>query len=188
MVPFATEYLTAFQKCLTVLDREAIDRTAVGLRAVRELNGRVFVLGNGGSAANASHFVNDLRKICHIEAYCPTDNVAEFSARMNDEPHATVFKNWLLTSQLSAADGIFVLSVNGGTPTISRNLNEAIYEAKIWGARVFGIVGAPGGMTAAHADYCVLVPTVEDALITPFVESMQAVVWHCLVNHPELKV
>jgi len=159
------------------------------LAATRGDGGRLFILGVGGSAANASHAVNDFRKIAGIEAYAPSDNVSELTARTNDEGWATVFEAWLRVSRLTAKDMLLVLSVGGGNleKQVSPNLVTALQYAKSIGARVGGIVGRDGGYTAQVADACVLVPVVNAAHITPHSEAFQAVVWHLLVSHPELK-
>jgi len=156
---------------------------------VRERGGRLFILGVGGSAANASHAVNDFRKIAGIEAYAPTDNVAELTARTNDEGWASVFAEWLRGSRLQARDCLFILSVGGGNleKNVSPNLVAALQLAKEVGARVIGIVGKDGGHTAKVADACVIVPTVNPGSITPHSEAFQAVVWHLFVSHPSLK-
>ena len=180
------------QECVTViggLDRTAIDRLVSLLAQTRSGKGRLFILGVGGSAANASHAVNDFRKITGIETYAPTDNVSELTARTNDEGWATVFESWLRTSRLQAADMVLVFSVGGGNieHNVSPNLVAALQFAKSVGARVGGIVGRDGGYTAQVADACVIVPTVNPAHITPHSEAFQAVVWHLLVTHPDLK-
>jgi D-sedoheptulose 7-phosphate isomerase len=156
---------------------------------LRNHGGRIFFLGVGGSAANASHAVNDFRKVCGIEAYAPTDNVAEFSARTNDDGWETVFVNWLRGSRLCARDMVFVLSVGGGSieKNVSPNLVRAVEYAKEVHATVVGIVGRDGGYTATVADACVIVPTVNSSNVTPHAEAFQAVIWHLLVSHPSLK-
>src|SRR5439155_26306735 len=156
---------------------------------LRTTGGRLFFLGVGGSAANASHAVNDFRKIAQIEAYAPTDNVSELTARTNDEGWETVFVNWLRGSRLTACDMVIVLSVGGGDleRNISPNLVRALQYAGQVGARVCGIVGRAGGYTAQVADACVIVPTVNPASVTPHAEAFQAVLWHLLVSHPALK-
>ena len=156
---------------------------------VREAGGRVFFLGVGGSAGNASHAVNDFRKIAKIECYAPTDNVSELTARTNDEGWATVFVEWLRTSKLRSEDALFILSVGGGDKerNISANLVSAIDLATERGAKVLGIVGRSEGYTAQHGTAVVVIPIVNDAHITPHSEAFQAVVWHCLVSHPLVK-
>jgi D-sedoheptulose 7-phosphate isomerase len=187
---FTTEFLAEASQILAKLDTDAIDRTVEQLAAVRARGGRLFFLGVGGSAANASHAVNDFRKIGGFEAYAPTDNVSELTARVNDESWADVFVNWLKGSRLNERDAIFVLSVGGGSleRNISPNLVQAVQHAKEVGAAVCGIVGRDGGYTARMADACVIVPTVNPDHVTPHAEAFQAVVWHLLVSHPALKV
>jgi D-sedoheptulose 7-phosphate isomerase len=157
--------------------------------AVRAGGGRLFILGVGGSAANASHAVNDFRKIVGLETYAPTDNVSELTARTNDEGWGTIFESWLRTSRLNSKDGILVFSVGGGNveQQVSPNLVAALQYAKSVGASILGIVGRDGGYTAKVADACVIVPTVNSAHVTPHSEAFQAVIWHLLVSHPSLK-
>lgn len=171
------------------LDYDKIDRLAGELAAIRDGGGRLFLLGVGGSAGNCGHAVNDFRKLCGIEAYAPTDNVSELTARTNDEGWSTVFSAWLRVSRVRKGDAILVLSVGGGDieRNISPNLVEAVREAKAHDAKVFGIVGRDGGYTAKMADIAIIVPTVNETLITPLAEGVQAVVWHCLVSHPALQ-
>jgi D-sedoheptulose 7-phosphate isomerase len=171
------------------LDPAAIDKAVHALAAVRARGGRLFILGVGGSAGNAAHAVNDFRKIAGIEAYAPTDNVSELTARTNDEGWETVFVEWLRGSRLTAADGVLVFSVGGGDleRNVSPNLVRAVQHAKKVGATVCGIVGRDGGYTAKVADACVIVPTVNPAHVTPHAEAFQAVVWHLFVSHPALK-
>ena len=186
---FATEYLAEVQQVVAQLDPAAIEKCATELAAIRERGGRLFLLGVGGSAANASHAVNDFRKICGFEAYAPTDNVSELTARTNDEGWATVFSEWLKGSRINARDGLLILSVGGGNleKNVSPNLVSAIQVARKAGASVVGIVGRDGGYTAKEATACVLVPVVNPAHITPHSEAFQAVLWHLLVSHPKLK-
>jgi D-sedoheptulose 7-phosphate isomerase len=183
------EYLAEATEILARLDRQAIERMASLLVELRGNGGRLFFLGVGGSAANASHAVNDFRKIAQIEAYAPTDNVSELTARVNDESWESVFVNWLRGSRLTARDMVFVLSVGGGDleRNISPNLVRALQYARHVGAKVCGVVGRSGGYTAQVADVCVIVPTVNPASVTPHAEAFQAVVWHLLVSHPALK-
>jgi D-sedoheptulose 7-phosphate isomerase len=171
------------------LDAAAIDAMAVGLARVREQGGRLFILGVGGSAGHASHAVNDFRKICGFEAYSPTDNVSELTARVNDEGWDTSFSEWLKVSRLSKLDGVLVFSVGGGNreKNVSPNLVRALELAAEQGAAVFGIVGKDGGATRAAAEACVIIPTVSADRITPHTEGLCAVVWHLLVSHPALK-
>jgi D-sedoheptulose 7-phosphate isomerase len=186
---YATTYLAEAVEIIARIDTAAIEHMAALLADVRARGGRLFFLGVGGSAANASHAVNDFRKIVGIEAYAPTDNVSELTARVNDESWESVFVNWLQGSRLTARDMIFVLSVGGGDleKNISPNLVRAVEYAKKVNAGVCGIVGRTGGFTAKVADACVIVPTVNTANVTPHAEAFQAVVWHLLVSHPALK-
>jgi D-sedoheptulose 7-phosphate isomerase len=186
---FIASYLEECHRIVSALDQGEIHKLVELLRQCRAEGGRVFVLGVGGSAANASHMVNDLRKITLIEAYAPTDNVSELTARTNDEGWASCFAAWLAGSRLNSKDLLFVLSVGGGNleENVSPNLVEALKFAGSVGARVAGIVGRDGGYTARCADACVVVPTVNPAHVTPHTEAFHAVVWHLLVSHPELK-
>ena len=172
------------------IDPGTMEKMVDLLAATRERGGRLFILGVGGSAANASHAVNDFRKICGFEAYAPTDNVSELTARTNDEGWSTVFAEWLRGSRLRKEDALLVLSVGGGSleKNVSPNLVEALKLAKERGATVLGIVGKDGGYTAKVADACCIVPTVNPATITPHAEAFQAVVWHLFVSHPKLKI
>ena len=186
---FVATHLDEVRQIVGLLDQSAIERMAVLLADLRRGGGRLFLLGVGGSAANCSHAVNDFRKITGIEAYAPTDNVSELTARTNDDGWASVFVNWLRVSQLKAGDTIFVLSVGGGNlaKQVSPNLVSALEYAKQVRARVIGIVGRDGGYTATVADACVIIPTVNPETVTPHTEAFQAVVWHLLVSHPSLK-
>ncbi len=186
---FTASYLDAAAAVLARLDRDGIERLAAALAATRERGGRVFVLGVGGSAANAGHAVNDLRKIAGLEAYAPTDNVAELTARINDDGWETAFAAWLAGSRLGPRDAVLVLSVGGGDVErgVSVNLVRAVAYARAQGATVGGIVGRDGGFTARHADACVVIPPVAAELVTPLTEAFQALVWHLLVNHPRLQ-
>jgi D-sedoheptulose 7-phosphate isomerase len=186
---FTQQFLAEAGEIVAKLDTAAIDKAVNALAAVRARGGRLFVLGVGGSAANASHAVNDFRKIAGIETYSPTDNVSELTARTNDEGWETVFVEWLKGSRLNADDGILVFSVGGGDleRNVSPNLVRAVQHAKKVGATVCGIVGRDGGYTAKVADACVIVPTVNAAHVTPHAEAFQAVVWHLFVTHPALK-
>ncbi|MCX6979743.1 MAG: SIS domain-containing protein [Verrucomicrobia bacterium] len=172
------------------LDVDIIEKAVTLLASTRERGGRLFILGVGGSAGNASHAVNDFRKICGFEAYAPTDNVSELTARTNDEGWSTVFSEWLRGSRLREEDALLILSVGGGNleKNVSPNLVEALKLAKERGATVIGIVGKDGGYTAQVADAAIIVPTVNPATITPHSEAFQAVVWHLFVSHPALKV
>lgn len=169
---------------------DAIRKMVDELSDLRKRSGRLFILGVGGSAANASHAVNDFRKLCGIETYAPTDNVSELTARTNDEGWETVFVNWLKISKMTRNDAIFVLSVGGGNveKKVSVNLVEALREAKKCGLKILGIVGRDGGYTAEVADAAVIIPTVDSQHVTPHAEAFQAVVWHCLVSDPKLQI
>jgi D-sedoheptulose 7-phosphate isomerase len=183
------EFIEEAKQILDSLDTGAIDRMASLLVDLRRRSGRLFLLGVGGSAANASHAVNDFRKIAGFEAYAPTDNVSELTARVNDESWETVFVNWLKGSRLRKEDLVFVFSVGGGSleKNISPNLVRAVQYAKEIGAAVCGVVGRDGGYTAKMADACVVVPTVNPDNVTPHAESFQATIWHLLVSHPTIK-
>jgi D-sedoheptulose 7-phosphate isomerase len=186
---YTAQHLSEAKSILDQFDVDAIERVATLLAEVREAGGRLFLLGVGGSAANCSHAVNDFRKICGFEAYAPTDNVSELTARTNDEGWASVFIEWLKVSRLSANDMVFVFSVGGGNveKNVSPNLVSALQHAKAVGAKIAGIVGRDGGYTARVADACVIVPTVNPENVTPHTEAFQAVIWHLLVSHPVLK-
>jgi D-sedoheptulose 7-phosphate isomerase len=186
---FTQQYLSETVRIISQLDVKVIDRMVELIADARRRGGRLFVLGVGGSAANASHAVNDFRKIVGIEAYTPTDNVSELTARTNDEGWASVFEQWLRVSRLSSSDLVLVFSVGGGSPDlqVSPNLVAALKYAKSLGAGIIGIVGRDGGYTAQVAEACVIVPTVNAAHVTPHAETVQAVLWHLLVSHPSLK-
>ena len=187
---FTQQYLEETQKVVAQLNAAAIEKAVDELASVRERGGRLFILGVGGSAANASHAVNDFRKICGFECYAPTDNVSELTARTNDEGWATVFSEWLKGSRLNAKDALLIFSVGGGNleKNVSPNLVSAIQLAKQAGASVIGVVGRDGGFTAKEATACVIIPTVNPEHVTPHSEAFQAVVWHLFVSHPKLKV
>jgi|SRR6267142_3371619 len=187
---FAEEYLAESVQVLGKLDRAQLEKMAAILADARERGGRLFVLGVGGSAANASHAVNDFRKICGMEAYTPTDNVSELTARTNDDGWEGVFEAWLKVSRLRREDLVLVLSVGGGNleKNVSPNLVAALKYAKAVGARVLGIVGRDGGYTGRVADACAVIPVVNPAHTTPHTEAFQGIVWHLLVSHPLLKV
>jgi D-sedoheptulose 7-phosphate isomerase len=187
---FAQQFLDEVHQVVSQLDVNAIEKVVDELASVRERGGRLFILGVGGSAANASHAVNDFRKICGFECYAPTDNVSELTARTNDEGWASIFAEWLKGSRLNARDGLLVLSVGGGNleKNVSPNLVSALQLAKQVGASVVGVVGRDGGFTAKSANACVIVPTVNSEHVTPHSEAFQAVVWHLFVSHPKLKV
>jgi D-sedoheptulose 7-phosphate isomerase len=186
---YARDYIAEAAAVLARLDPAVIERIVARLVALRARGGRLFVLGVGGSAGNASHAVNDFRKICRIEAYAPTDNVSELTARVNDDGWETVFVEWLRVSRLGAADMVLVFSVGGGDLErgISPNLVRAVQYAKEAGVEVCGVVGRDGGFTGRVADDCVIVPTVNPDSVTPHAEAFQAVVWHCVVSHPDLR-
>lgn len=189
MTEFVRQHLQEAAEILGRFDVDAIERTATLLADVRARGGRLFLLGVGGSAANCSHAVNDFRKICGIEAYAPTDNVSELTARTNDEGWPSVFVEWLKVSKLRAEDAVMVFSVGGGDAekNVSRNLVTALQHARSVGATIAGVVGRDGGYTARVADACVIVPTVNASSVTPHTEAFQAVIWHLLVSHPKLK-
>jgi D-sedoheptulose 7-phosphate isomerase len=186
---FVAQYLRESISIIEQLDHAPIERMVEILAATRQEGGRLFLLGVGGSAANASHAVNDFRKIVGMEAYAPTDNVSELTARTNDEGWDGVFASWLAGSRLRAADCLFVFSVGGGNleKNVSPNLVKALAFGREVGCRILGIVGRDGGYTAQVADACVIVPTVNVTHTTPHAEAFQAVVWHLLVSHPALK-
>jgi D-sedoheptulose 7-phosphate isomerase len=186
---FSALFLTEVEQVARKLDTAAIEKMAERLSSVRQKSGRLFILGVGGSAGNASHAVNDFRKIVGIEAYAPTDNVSELTARVNDEGWPTVFESWLRVSRLQSRDAILVFSVGGGSieRNVSPNLVAALDYAKSVGATILGIVGRDGGYTARVADVCVIIPTVHLERITPHSEAFQAIVWHLLVSHPGLQ-
>jgi len=184
--------LTYFQEVVKVaqaIDLAAVERLATELAALRKRGGRLFLIGVGGSAGNCSHAVNDFRKLCGIEAYAPTDNVSELTARTNDEGWDTVFAGWLKTSRANEKDAVLVFSVGGGNleKNVSPNIVAGLNEAKQRGLKVFGVVGRDGGYTKQVGDCVVIVPTVDAARVTPHTEAFQAVVWHCLVSHPALQ-
>ena len=187
---FAEKFLAEAAQIVARLDRASLEKAAKRIGELRATGGRLFVLGVGGSAANASHAVNDFRKIAGIEAYAPTDNVSELTARTNDEGWATVFEGWLKTSKLQPRDAVLVFSVGGGDMerNVSPNLVAALKLAKAVGAKIIGVVGRDGGYTAKVADACVLIPVVNPVHVTPHSEAFQAVVWHLLVSHPAVKV
>jgi D-sedoheptulose 7-phosphate isomerase len=189
MSTFAQLFLDETRRLVETLDVATIERMATGLATVRDNGGRLFLLGVGGSAGHAGHAVNDFRKLCGFEAYAPTDNVSELTARINDEGWETCFANWLVASRLNAKDALLIFSVGGGSKerNISVNLVRSIQLAKDVNAKVFGIVGRDGGFTAQAADACVVVAPLFPDRITPHTEGLCAVVWHLLVSHPALK-
>jgi len=187
---FTQQFLTEVQQVTSQLDTDAIEKVAEELAQIRQRGGRLFILGVGGSAGNAGHAVNDFRKICGFEAYAPTDNVSELTARTNDDGWPSIFSEWLKGSRINAKDGLLIFSVGGGNleKNVSPNLVNAIQVAKSVGASVVGIVGRDGGYTAREANAVVIVPTVNPLHVTPHSEAFQAVIWHLLVSHPKLKV
>lgn len=183
------DFLNECKQILNALDANEIDRMATVLAKTRERGGRLFLLGSGGGAGHASHAVCDFRKLCGFEAYSPYDNVSELTARVNDEGWDTTISNWLKGSRLRAEDCLFVFSVGGGNAehAISMNLVNAVAYAKEHGASVVGVVGRDGGYTKAHGDAVLLIPTVNEARVTPLTEGFQALIWHLLVSHPALQ-
>ena len=186
---YIRQHLAELTGIAAKLDTAAIERMVALLVALRSREGRLFFLGVGGSAANCSHAVNDFRKIAGIEAYAPTDNVSELTARTNDDGWASIFVEWLKGSRLCKKDMLFIFSVGGGNlvKNVSPNLVAALQYAKQIGAQVIGVVGRDGGYTAKVADACVVIPTVNPETVTPHAEAFQAVVWHLMVSHPALK-
>jgi D-sedoheptulose 7-phosphate isomerase len=186
---FAETFLSESIDILQRLDPLEIERMAAGLKTVREGGGRLFILGVGGSAGNAGHAVNDFRKICGFEAYAPTDNVSELTARVNDEGWDTCFAGWLEGSRIHSRDGVLVFSVGGGNreKNVSVNIVKALETASRAGASIFGIVGRDGGFTRHAATACVVIPAASPDRITPHTEGLCAVVWHLLVSHPLLQ-
>ncbi len=187
---FVDDYFEKTSIISKKLNKELVEDIVDGLYFTRENKGRVFILGVGGSAGNASHAVNDFRKLCGIEAYAPTDNVSELTARTNDEGWETIFSEWLKISNLSDKDSLFIFSVGGGSveKNVSMNLVHAIDLAKSKNSKVFAIVGKNNGYAANKADTCLLVPLVDEKLVTPLTEAFHAVIWHCLVSHPKLQI
>jgi D-sedoheptulose 7-phosphate isomerase len=189
-VDYIKKYLVEVRRVVDGIDAEAVEKIVSQLLILRQNHGRLFFIGVGGGAGNAAHAVNDFRKIAGIEAYTPTDNVSELTARINDDGWDSSFVNWLKVSKLRNGDGVFVFSVGGGNSekNISANLVRAIQYAKEVGARTFGIVGRDGGYTAAVADACVVIPTVNPETVTPHTESFQAVIWHLIISHPKIQI
>jgi D-sedoheptulose 7-phosphate isomerase len=186
---FADTYLGETRELVEALDRDAIERVAAGLATARERGGRLFILGVGGSAAHASHAVNDFRKLCGFEAYAPTDNVSELTARTNDDGFDDTFSAWLRGSRLCDRDALLIYSVGGGDADrgVSTNIVRALELAGEVGASIFGVVGRDGGHTARVADGCVVIPPLFEDRITPHTEGLCAVIWHLLVSHPRLQ-
>ncbi len=189
MSQFVEQYIAESVQILQAVDPRAVAAVAAGLARVRDGGGRLFILGVGGSAGHASHAVNDFRKICAFEAYAPTDNVSELTARINDEGWDTCFSEWLKGSRLSARDAVLVFSVGGGDreKNVSPNLVKALEAATEARAPVFGIVGKDGGATRRCAEACVVIPPLVAERITPHTEGLAAVIWHLLVSDPALK-
>ena len=187
---YTDEYLGQVVQIVEGINRQAIDALVELLARVRQVGGRLFILGVGGSAGNAGHAVNDFRKLAGLEAYAPTDNVSELTARINDDGWDTSFARWLEGSRLQSKDLVLVFSVGGGhrEMKVSVNLVKALEYAQSVGAQIGGIVGRDGGFTAQVADACVVVPTVDEHTVTPLAESFQSVIWHLLVSHPEIQV
>lgn len=187
---YSGNYLGEMHQIINKIDENTIERIVKQLVELRKNGGRLFFLGVGGGAGNATHAVNDFRKIAGVEAYTPVDNISELTARVNDDGWNTVFVNWLKGSRIGQNDGVFVFSVGGGNEekNISTTIVEALKYAKSVGAKIFGIVGRDGGYTARSADACVIIPTVNPETITPHTEAFQAVIWHLIVSHPAMKV
>ena len=188
MSEFVENYFLEVISIAKSIDYDEIEKIAIALSDLRSRKGRVFFIGVGGSAGNASHAVNDFRKLCDIECYAPTDNISELTARTNDEGWSSVFSSWLKTSNINDKDAIFIFSVGGGNKekNISNNIIEAIELAKNNNTNIYGIVGMKTGYTALNSDNVVIVPDINSKMITPHSESFQSVVWHCLVSHPKL--
>jgi len=186
---FIDQYIIDSKSILDKIDRNQISKMVAIINQTRSTNGRMFILGVGGGAGHASHAVNDFRKICGIEAYTPTDNVSEMTARINDDGWGTAYVNWLKGSRLKKEDMIFVFSVGGGDleKDISVNIVKSLQYAKELGSKICGVVGRDGGYTSKVADACVVIPPVNNETITPHTEGFQAVVWHLLVSHPDLQ-
>jgi D-sedoheptulose 7-phosphate isomerase len=189
MTDFVEKFIKQTVEIVSGFDRKEIDAMANGIAAIRARGGRLFIIGSGGGAGHASHATNDFRKIVGIETYCPSDNVSELTARINDEGWDTSYSNYLKASRFNKNDGILCFSVGGGDleKKVSINLVNCMLLAKELGAPVYGIVGRSGGYTKQVADACIVIPVIDNDLITPHTEGLQAVVWHCLVSHPALK-
>ena len=185
-----SNYFKDIANISNLIDKDKIQSLALSIYQTKKKGGRIFFLGVGGSAGNCSHAVNDFRKICNVESYCPSDNVSELTARINDDGWETSFANWLKISKLNSKDSLFIMSVGGGNikKKVSMNLVEAINYGKKKGSKILGIVGRDGGFLKKKGNEVVLVPTVNKNKITPHVESFQAVIWHCLVSHPLLQL
>jgi D-sedoheptulose 7-phosphate isomerase len=187
---YTTQYLDEAGKILNQIDRDAIEKMVDLMLELRQKGGRLFLLGSGGGAGHASHAVCDFRKIAGIEAYAPTDNVSELTARVNDDGWETVFVNWLIGSHLTQKDMVFVFSVGGGDAekNVSPNIVQALQYAQQVGTKICGIVGRDGGFTSKVADACVIIPVVNPDTVTPHTEAFQALIWHLMASHPRLKV
>ena len=185
----AKTFFNQVKKIAELINTNEIEKLVNSILKIKKKNGRLFFLGVGGSAANSSHAVNDFRKICNMECYSPTDNVAELSARINDDGWDTSYSEWLKVSKLNSKDAIFIFSVGGGNfkKKVSINLIKSINFAKSVKAKVFGVVGRDGGYTKKKGDNVILIPVIDKNLVTPHTEAYQAVVWHCLVSHPLLQ-
>ena len=187
---FVKVYFGETMKICEMIDLHSIEKIANELVQLRKRNGRLFICGVGGSAGNSSHAVNDFRKLCNIDAYAPTDNISELTARTNDEGWESIFSGWIKVSRANENDSILIFSVGGGNESkkISMNLVNLIKESKKIGMKIFGIVGKNDGYTAKNADVVVIVPQINKERITPHSESFQTIIWHCLVSHPILQV
>ena len=187
---FTKQFISRCHELLNQVDEEAIERVAIEISKIREEGGRLFLIGSGGGAGHASHAACDFRKLCNVEAYAPYDNVSELTARVNDEGWDTTLSNWLKVSRFKKTDGLFVFSVGGGSKekNVSMNLVNAIVLAQEVGARVVGVVGKDNGYTAQNANACIVIPLVDENMVTPLAEGFQAVMWHLLVSHPILQV
>ena len=186
---FINKYFRESKEIIDSLDKKQIRKIVDYLIRIRARNGRLFILGVGGGAGHASHAVNDFRKICGIEAYTPTDNVSELTARVNDDGWETAYMNWLKGSKINQNDMVFVFSVGGGhlEKNISVNIVRALELAQKVGAKICGVVGRDGGFTAQVADACLVIPAINDVTVTPQTEGLQAIIWHLVVSHPDLQ-
>ncbi len=186
---FITEYFNQIAVIAKLIDIKEINKLVYELKSLKKRNGRLFFLGVGGSAGNASHAVNDFRKLCNIESYCPTDNISELTARINDDGWKSSFAEWLKVSKINRKDSIFIFSVGGGSKSkkVSVNLIQAIDYAKKKKIKIFGVIGKKNGYAKKKGDNIIVVPEINKKLITPFSEAFQAVIWHCLVSHPLLQ-
>jgi D-sedoheptulose 7-phosphate isomerase len=189
-VTYINEYMEEVQKIAEKIDHQTIGKMVELILEIRKNNGRLFFIGLGGGAGNATHAVNDFRKICGIESYSPLDNVDELTARINDDGWENIFADWLKVSRLSKNDGVFIFSVGGGNieKNISINLVRVLEYAKTVGAKILGIVGRDGGFTGRVADACIIIPVVNNSTITPHTEEFQSVVWHLIISHPKMRL